>query len=221
VVNGYESITGQINAELQKPSTDFSFYQNLYAANNGRKELNTHINTKVSEKWDTGFYLHGNLRDGHHDKNDDNFLDMPLGKQINVMNRWQYTNPEKGIVSFINFRYMEDENQSGQIHLDHNGDDGGDHGGGEDLQQLWESEIQTQRIDVAAKLGWVNPEIPYQSIGVQTAFGRHDQDSFFGLNMYDIIHTSFYGNAIYNSIISDSRHKIKTGVSFTYDEYDE
>ena len=39
--------------------------------------------------------------------------------------------------------------------------------------------------------------------------------------MYDIIHTSFYGNALYNSIISDSRHKIKTGVSFTYDSYEE
>lgn len=222
VINGYESITGQINAELQKPTTDFSFYQNFYGANSGRWESNTHLNTKVSDKWDTGFYLHGNLRDGHHDKNDDNFYDMPQGKQINVMNRWQYTHPEKGLVSFINFRYMEDESQSGQIHLDHNGDgDGGDHGGDTALQELWESEIQTQRFDVAAKLGWVNPEIPYQSLGIQTAFGYHNQDSFFGLQTYDITHSSFYGNLIYNSIISDSRHKIKTGVSFTYDAYDE
>jgi outer membrane receptor for ferrienterochelin and colicin len=30
-----------------------------------------------------------------------------------------------------------------------------------------------------------------------------------------------YANAIYNSIISDSRHKIKTGLSYTYDHYDE
>jgi outer membrane receptor for ferrienterochelin and colicin len=30
-----------------------------------------------------------------------------------------------------------------------------------------------------------------------------------------------YSNVIYNSIISDSRHKIKTGLSFTYDHYDE
>ncbi|MEZ4779663.1 MAG: TonB-dependent receptor [Flavobacteriaceae bacterium] len=223
VVNGYESITGQINAELQKPASDFSFYQNLYAANNGRRELNTHLNTRVTEKWDTGFYLHGNLMDGHHDRNNDNFLDMPQGKQINVMNRWQYTNLEKGLVSFINFRFMDNQNNSGQLHLDHDGDGVNDHGhgGAEDLQELWESEIQTQRFDAAAKLGWVNPEIPYQSLGVQTAFGYHHQDSYFGVNTYDIVHASFYGNAIYNSIISDSRHKIKTGVSFTYDVYDE
>jgi hypothetical protein len=35
--------------------------------------------------------------------NDDGFLDNPLAKQINVLNRWQYTNAEKGWVSFINF----------------------------------------------------------------------------------------------------------------------
>ena len=34
-------------------------------------------------------------------------------------------------------------------------------------------------------------------------------------------HNSVYSNAIYNSIIGDSRHKIKTGLSFTYDHYDE
>ena len=41
------------------------------------------------------------------------------------------------------------------------------------------------------------------------------------MNTYDITHNSFYGNVIYNSIISDSRHKIKTGVSVTLDTYDE
>jgi hypothetical protein len=29
------------------------------------------------------------------DMNDDGFLDNPLAKQINVLNRWQYTNAEK------------------------------------------------------------------------------------------------------------------------------
>ena len=50
-----------------------------------------------------------------HDVNDDGFLDMPLYNQINVMNRWQYTNPEKGFVSFINVRYLNDEKQAGQV----------------------------------------------------------------------------------------------------------
>ena len=71
------------------------------------------------------------------------------------------------------------------------------------------------------KFGYVNPEIPYQSLGLQLAYSDHDQVSYFGLNQYDIRHKSLYTNFVYNSIISDSRHKIKTGLTVTYDRYDE
>ncbi|MEL0645726.1 TonB-dependent receptor plug domain-containing protein, partial [Olleya sp. Ti.3.14] len=43
VVNGFESIAGQINAELGKPSTDNKFFVNLYGASSTRLELNTHF----------------------------------------------------------------------------------------------------------------------------------------------------------------------------------
>lgn len=213
VVNGYESIAGQINAELVKPSTDDKLFVNAYANANGRLELNTHLNTKVSDKWSTGLYVHGNTRDQKFDTNDDSFLDMPLQKQINIMNRWQYTNAEKGFVSFINFKFLNDEKQTGQVDFNPNTD--------KLTTNYWGSEIDTRRYEVSAKLGYVNPEIPYQSLGVQFAFSSHNQASYFGLNQYDILHNSVYANIIYNSIISDSRHKIKTGLSYTYDHYDE
>ena len=213
VVNGFESITGQINAELVKPTKDHNFFLNLYGASSERLELNTHFNTQVSDKWSTGIYLHGNMLQKKHDVNDDGFLDMPLYKQINVMNRWQYTNPEKGIVSFINLRYLNDSKQSGQVDFDPDTD--------RLTTNAWGSEIDTERMEGSFKLGYVNPQIPYQSLGFQMAYSHHKQDSYFGQRIYDIKHNSFYSNLIYNSIISDSRHKIKTGVSFTYDHYDE
>jgi len=213
VVNGYESIAGQINAELVKPSTDDRLFINAYAGVNGRLELNTHINQQLSDKWSTGLYIHGNLRDQKFDRNDDSFLDVPLKKQINVMNRWQYTNAEKGIVSFINVRYLNDNTQAGQENFNSDIDKG--------TTNAWGSEINTERFEVATKLGYVNPEVPWQSLGFQTAFSAHKQDSYFGLNTYDIQHNSFYSNLVYNSIISDSRHKVKTGLSFTLDDYDE
>ncbi|MEM5564127.1 TonB-dependent receptor [Psychroserpens sp. AS72] len=213
VVNGFESIAGQINAELQKPSKDDKFFLNLYGASSQRLELNTHFNTKVSEKWSTGLYVHGNTHQEKHDVNDDGFLDMPLYNQINVMNRWQYTNPEKGFVSFINVRYLNDAKQSGQLDFNPDTD--------RLTTNAWGSEIDTERFEVSAKLGYVNPEVPWQSLGVQFAFSSHNQESYFGLNQYDINHNSVYSNVIYNTIISDSRHKVKTGLGFTYDHYDE
>ncbi|WP_299521313.1 TonB-dependent receptor [Winogradskyella sp.] len=220
VVNGFESITGQINTELVKPTTDDKFYLNAYGATSERLELNTHFNTKVSDKWSTGLYVHANTHQENHDVNDDGFLNMPLFNQINVMNRWQYTNPEKGIVSFINLRYLYDEKQAGQVNFNPDNFDPRNPGSLGNIE-AWGSEINTERIDVTTKLGYVNPEIPYQSLGFQTAFSHHRQDSYFGLNIYDIQHNSFYSNLVYNSIISDSRHKVKTGLSFTYDHYDE
>ena len=89
VVNGYESISGQINTELVKPLTDNSLFLNGYANRNGRLELNTHLNKKFNVKWSTGLYIHGNRRDQKEDNNGDGFLDAPLSNQINIMNRFQ------------------------------------------------------------------------------------------------------------------------------------
>ena len=213
VVNGFESISGQINAELVKPLTDNTFFLNAYASQMGRFELNTHFNQKVSDKWNTGLYIHGNYRGQKFDRNKDNFLDMPLANQINVMNRWQFTDAEKGWVSFINVRFLNDEKQTGELNFNPDMDRG--------TTNNWGSEIDTKRFDSSFKLGYVFPELPFQSIGFQMAYSNHQQDSYFGLNVYDIKHQSMYSNLIFNSILGDTRNKFKTGLSFTYDQFDE
>ena len=221
VVNGFESITGQINVELQKTIKDDKLFVNAYANASERFELNTHLNTKVGNRWHTGLYIHGNTLQKKHDVNHDGFMDMPNYNQINVMNRWQYTNAEKGLVSFINVRVLNDDKQTGQINFDPKTDKLTTNSPVLSGDEVWGSEINTKRYDVSTKLGYVNPEITWQSVGIQAAFSSHKQGSYFGLNTYDILHNSMYVNGIYNSIISDSRHKIKTGLSFTHDHYNE
>lgn len=213
VVNGYESISGQINTELLKPMSDIPFFLNIYGSSDSRFEANAHFTRKLSDKWATSLFLHTNNRITKNDMNKDGFLDNPLAKQINVMNRWQYTNAEKGWVSFINFRYMNDEKQTGEIGFDKNRD--------KFTTNNWGSEINTERFDVATKVGYIFKDMPYQSIGFQNAFNSHRQDSYFGLNQYDIHQTSYYSNLIFNSIISNTMHKFVAGLNFTYDRYDE
>ena len=213
VTNGFESIAGQINAELVKPLTDKKFFVNAYGSINGRLELNTHFNTKLNEKWSTGLYIHGDKRGEKFDNNRDTFLDLTVGNQINVMNRWQYTNPRKGLISFFNFRFLDDKKQSGQINYDSNIHKFGN--------TVWGSEVNTKRLEFSGKFGYVNPEIPYQSLGLQAAYSGHNQNSYFGNRTYDINQKSVYVSLVYNSIISDSRHKIKTGIGFSHDTYDE
>ncbi|WP_029271797.1 TonB-dependent siderophore receptor [Flavobacterium sp. KJJ] len=213
VINGYESISGQINTELLKPLSDIPFFLNAYGSTDSRFELNTHFNKKLSDKWATSLFVHGNTRVAKNDMNDDGFLDNPLGKQINVLNRYQYYNPDSGLVSFINFRYMNDKKQTGEVDFDKDTDRG--------TTNRWGSEINTERFDVSTKIGYVFPDMPYQSIGFQNAFNSHNQNSYFGLNLYDIKQNSFYSNLIFNSIINNTMHKFTTGLNFTYDQYQE
>ncbi|WP_298140473.1 TonB-dependent siderophore receptor [Flavobacterium sp.] len=213
VVNGFESISGQINTELIKPMNDIPFYLNVYGSTDSRFEVNTHFNKKVSDKWATSLYVHGNARVSKNDMNHDHFLDNPLGKQINLLNRWQYSNPESGWVSFINFKFMNDEKQTGEIDFDPNRD--------KLTTNFWGSEINTQRFDFSSKVGYVFEDMPYQSIGFQNAFSNHNQESYFGLNQYNIKQQSYYSNLIFNSIINNTRNKFATGLNFTYDKYAE
>lgn len=213
VVNGYESISGQINTELIKPIKDIPFFLNAYGSSDSRFELNTHFNRKITDKWATSLFVHGNTRVSKNDMNNDGFLDNPLAKQINVLNRWQYTNAEKGWVSFINFRYMNDKKQTGELNFEPNRD--------KLTTNYWGSEINTERIDISTKIGYVFPDMPFQSIGFQNAFNSHNQESYFGLNQYNIKQKSYYSNLIFNSIIDNTMHKFATGLNFTYDKYDE
>lgn len=218
VTNGYESIAGQINAELQKPATDDKVFVNAYAGNDGRYEFNNHLNFKLNEKWYAGLYIHGNYRDHSEDINNDGFLDMPQAQQINLMNKWQYMDNENGIIGFLSLKYLNDEKMMGQSHSLHTvEDDGHDHF----FNRIWEANVDTQRAEAAMKLGIVFPDNPFNSLGFQASYSFHNQNSIFGLRVYDIEHQSFYSGVMFSSIISDTRHNFKTGLSFTYDAYDE
>ena len=212
VINGYESIVGQINAELKKPLNDIPLFVNSYYGQDGRFEINTHLNSKVSEKVQTTIFAHHNRRDNINDKNGDGFLDKPLQNQINFLNKWQYTNPTKGLVSFLNFKYLNDEKTLGSILFSQNPKYGSSN---------WGGEILTERFDSSFKLGYVNPNIPYQSIGFQLSYSSHDQDSYYGARIYDINQKSIFSNIIYNTIITNSRNKIKLGLNYSHDNYDE
>ena len=207
VVNGFESIAGQINAELKKPLNDIPLFLNGFYGLDGRLEMNAHLNEKVSEKLTTTFFLHHNRRDKINDKNNDGFLDKPLQDQNNFLNKWQYTDAINGIVSFFNIRYLDDEKIIGMNNSE--------------SRNVWNGEVSTKRFDSSFKLGYVNPNLPFQSLGLQLSYSSHDQKSVYGFRNYDINQDSFFSNIVYNSIISNTQNKIKFGLNFTSDAYNE
>ena len=86
VVNGFESMTGQINVELKKPEASEKLYLNTYMNSFGRLEVNANHARKLSDKWYGGLLFHADYFNSKSDKNNDGFLDLPKSRQINIMN---------------------------------------------------------------------------------------------------------------------------------------
>ena len=69
VVNGYESITGQINIEFLKPDKSDKLYINGYGNAMSRAEINIHSAQKINGKWSSLTFLHANDQSiDHHRK---------------------------------------------------------------------------------------------------------------------------------------------------------
>ncbi|MFZ1456391.1 MAG: TonB-dependent receptor [Saprospiraceae bacterium] len=211
VVNGYESITGQINVEIKKPCHDERLHLNAYASQAARLEINTVMKQEINENWSTSSLLHLSNRGQRRDHNHDGFLDMPLGKQIGFINRWKWTNGQ-GQEGQLGMKLTFMDNISGQTEFD-------------PLtsirNQVWGADMTTNRAEVWAKRGIVNLDKPYKTLGFQASAVYHDQKSQFGLRRYDGTQKSLYFNMIYQSIINNTDHQVRMGTSFQYDNFHE
>ncbi len=206
VLNGYESTTGQINVEFKKPDDKKvpRFYLNLFGEENGNTEINTFLKKKMAEHWSTIFMVHGNYLNSASDRNDDGFYDVPLTKQINLYNRWQYHSENK-IESQFGVKFLSDQRESGQLTPD-------------PVSNLrFTSTILNQRFEVFGKLGIIYPEKPAKSFGNIFQATYHNLESAIGLKTYDARQKDFYYEGIYQNIIGTTDHQYKTGISFLYE----
>ena len=211
VVNGFESITGQINVELKKPCHGDKFMVNAYANQSGRFEFNSFSKTEVNTKWSTANLLHLSTRVRRWDNNEDGFMDNPITKQLGLVNRWKYSNGE-GHEAQLGFKISYLDNLSGQ--MDYQVHD-------IDPTKIWGANVNTTRVEVWAKNGYVNLDKPYRTLGLQFSGGYHLQDGIFGQKRYDADQKSLYFNSIYQDIIGNTDHQVRTGLSAQWDQYHE
>ena len=210
VVNGFESIAGQINVELRKPEASDKLYLNLYGNQMGRLEANANLSRRLNENWSSGLLLHAKSQRTKVDRNKDGFLDNHLGEQFIALNRWKYQGSNGWQAQFgIKGAYADDI--SGQRAFDPSADDGGD--------QFWGARVTARRIEGWFKAGKVLAGKPYASLGLQLSGLYHEQEAYFGPRNYDAEQGSAYSNLIYQSIIGDTKHKFKTGASFQWDRF--
>ena len=208
VVNGFESMTGQINVELKKPEEGERFYLNLYANGGGRMEANANTRILVNDKWSTGFLLNGNWQPGRNDRNEDGFFDMPTGTEWTMLNRWKYYGDD-GWMGQIGVKASNFDKTSGQLAFEDN------------PNTAWGAQIKTRRLEGWMKVGKVFTSRPEASIGFQFNASSHDQDAFFGSTIYDANQRSLYANLIYREQLGSPAHSLSSGLSLQHDQFDE
>ena len=213
VVNGFESIAGQINIELKKPDKAERFYENIYVNNMGKTDFNLNLNQKIGKKWSTGLLLHDALLYNKSiDFNKDGFLDLPNGNLFSGMNRWKFDDG-KGFLTQFGVKFLHDSKTGGETLFQANND--------KLTTNHYGLGITTKRYEGFAKMGYVFPGKKYKSIGLQVSAFVHQQDSYFGMTIYNARQKNFYANLIYQSLIGNTNHKFRTGFSFVSDKYNE
>lgn len=214
VVNGYESVAGQLNIELRKPFEDqepkahINLYQNLQGRSEGnlvyRKVFNDHLSTNLM--------LHGSGRWLRVDQNNDGFMDQPLNSQFVGLNRWFYFGP-KGLEIQGGVKVVQLDQTGGQ--LDYN------KGTEQVAGNPWGFKMNTKRVEGWTKIGRVFPQKPGTSTGLQLSGVHHTQGALYGLRNYDAEQNTFYANWIFQTILGNTNHQLKAGLSTMVDNYNE
>jgi len=213
VVNGYESVTGQINVDLKKPEGDERFYFNAFAADHGELESSVNAAFDLNPNWSTMVMAHGEYFDNKIDHNHNSFLDQPLVKKYNILNRYRYDRP--GVMdSQFGFNLMQEERQGGQKDFFANGENFGSN-------DFYGYGTNTTRFQAFARTGFYFDDMPDASLGTQLKVTHHSHDAHYGLQTYDGEQNTLYANVLFANTLGHPDHEFVTGVSFMFDDYEE
>jgi outer membrane cobalamin receptor len=212
VLNGYESMSGQINLNFLPPDGNERVYADVFANNQGRYEGNLVWTKPLSERWSTALFAGGHFQDQKVDRNDDGFLDMPTREGIKLMNRWKYFGDYFRSQFMASYAY--EDRTSGQRDFNFNDDFGS--------EDVYGFGMEVNQIDLMAKAGILSKKREDRSLGIHTIFSRTDVDSYFGNTPYVGEQTTGRLNVTLQQKFSQySDHSISTGLHFLYDEYNE
>ncbi len=212
VVNGFESFAGQLNVELKKPAEGEKWFFNIYQSTQGHSEVNVLYRHKFNPRLATNLMVYANSQWLKIDQNFDHFLDQPLSKQFNVLNRWIYNAPQGWML------------QAGVKFVYANGI-GGEWNYKEGDPQIpgnpWGYQFTTMRLEDWAKIAKIFSQRAGTSIGLQLSNINHYQDGQYGSREYIGVQNSVYANLIFQTYINNTNHIIKTGISGVMDIYNE
>src|SRR5690606_15785921 len=140
------------------------------------------------------------------------FMDQPLDESFVALSRWFYFGPNGWEVQG-GIKGVYTSNTGGQINY------------APGIEQVvgnpWGYQMDTRRAEGWAKIGKMYLDKPGTSMGLQLSGVYHHQDALYGNRSYTANQKSLYANYIFQTILGNTSHVLKTGASMIADAYEE
>jgi hypothetical protein len=167
--------------------------------------------------------LHSDHLGNRVDRNDDQFLDLPLATQFNAFNKWKYISGT-GLVSEVGLGALRETRQGGQVGVR-------DTGAADAYFQHYGTTQATTRYTGYAKTSYTWPTRPFQSLGLLLSGTDHDFTSAYSPayaavaatspRTYDGTQRTGLATLLFQSVLGNTAHVYRAGLSFLYDDYRE
>ncbi len=211
VINGYDGMTGQINLEYRKPTSEDKLFVNAYFDNELRGELNVVTAFHPTEKLNGNVLAHVSSDTRMHDNNGDGFADVPKTLQGNVATRWLYSF-DNGAQFRAGVRFLWEEREAGQLSFNRSAD--------RSDTTKYGSYTTNRNFNAYAKLGVPFGSHPGNSVALVADYTLHEQRSFFGQKTYNGTEHSAYVNGLVQLGFGEL-HSATFGLGVRADVYDE
>ncbi|MBP6429683.1 MAG: TonB-dependent receptor [Bacteroidales bacterium] len=208
VTHGYESITGQINIDVKKPERKERFYLEYFTNDFLKQEININSSFRINKYLESIILAHGESTFMKSDRNNDNFLDVPLSDLLIASNRYFFNYKDK-IKSRFGVDILYEDRIGGDKRFDKDKDF--------NTMNYYGAVLNTKRVQLFENTGFLVNEDKNSSIGVNSNFVYHELKSQFGLREYNPTQKSGNLALIYNSDLWNDKNKISFGANASYD----
>lgn len=211
VLQGFESISGQINIITPKPETAKRIYLNAFLNSFGENQYNASYQHKA-KSWSNYSLAHLTLPAQTIDGDKDNFKDITQITRINLFNKWIYENPENdNFKTQIGVRLWNEDRLGGQLDFEVEDDKGTENSYG----QL----IEINQVDLYFKSRFkINENV---SINLLNSGFVHNQNSYFGTTNYKADQINGYTDVGANIYYGKNDNNLKFGSSLRYNDLEE
>lgn len=205
VLQGYESISGQINVETLDPVRADKFLLNIYGNSFSEKHLNVNFAWKL-RKWNALSVFHTAQPGFRSDRDQDRLLDLPLLKRYSGHQVFSYGNSKEwGWSHNMSFRYVYEARTGGQTSFQPDKHTGS--------QTIYGQQIQYAQPEIMLKsLYRFNAK---HALGFFAAGYYHSQDSWFGTASYSAKQSYVFTN-VQHEFKYGKNNTLKSGMSYRH-----